>query len=78
MTGGSYQLYDKTTPSQWQRLVTDQLEKALQPCLSDVHVDWLQTDDNATPLVQAPSQIPSLFSSCRQVVYGFVENCTQV
>ena len=55
-----------------------QLEKASQPGLTDVHVDWLQTDDNVPPPVQAPNQIPCLFSGNRQVVYGFAESCMQV
>ena len=78
VTGGTYQHFNPDTKSQWQGKLRSQLEKACQPSLSNVHVDWLQTNDRATPPTQAPNHIPSLFSGCRQVVYGFVESCTQV
>lgn len=78
ISGGTYQYYNNDTKSQWQEKLIGQIEKACQPGLCNVHVDWLQTDDSAKLPVQAPNQIPSLFSGCRQVVYGFVESCTQV
>ncbi|XP_053376593.1 uncharacterized protein LOC123533425 [Mercenaria mercenaria] len=77
VSGGTYQHYNTDSKSQWQGKILFQLEKACQPGLSNVHVDWLQTNEKATPPTQAPSHIPCLFSGCRQVVYGFVESCTQ-
>jgi poly [ADP-ribose] polymerase len=53
------------------------LEKAGQPVLTSVEVDWQQFDyDTASKPVQAPASIMSLFSGSRQVIYGFVDNCT--
>jgi len=78
ISGGTYQYYNNDTKSQWQSNLIGQIEKACQPGLSNVTVDWLQTDDNPKLPVQAPNHIPSVFDGCRQVVYGFVDNCTQV
>lgn len=78
LSGGTYQYYSKDTKSQWQGRLLSQLEKACQPGLTDIHVDWLQTNEDVTIPTQAPSHIPCLFNGCRQVVYGFVESCSQV
>ena len=55
-----------------------QLSKGCQPSISGVNVLWQQHSDNLPPPIQAPSKIPNLFNGSRLVVYGFVENCTQV
>lgn len=55
-----------------------QIEKACQPGISGVNVQWQQYTDNVSRPIQAPAYIPSLFNGCRQIVYGFVPNCTQV
>ena len=57
--------------------MTRQLAKAAQPSLSSVSVSWQQFNSDAPPL-QAPSHVTALFSGSRQVIYGFVPNCTQV
>ncbi|KAL3858028.1 hypothetical protein ACJMK2_012644 [Sinanodonta woodiana] len=75
--GGTYEYYNASTKSAWQRKVTSQLEQASQPRLMEVSVDWIQGNEKASDLLQAPSSIPSIFSGCRQVVYGFVPNCMQ-
>lgn len=54
------------------------MSKACQPGLTSVSVEWHRYDDNLPPSVQAPQQITSLFSGSRQVVYGFVPDCTMV
>ncbi|XP_060575380.1 protein mono-ADP-ribosyltransferase PARP4-like, partial [Ruditapes philippinarum] len=77
VSGGTYQHFNPDTKSQWKGKLLSQLEKACQLSLTNVHVDWMQTNDKATPPTQAPIHIPCLFSGCRQVVYGFVESCTQ-
>ena len=57
--------------------IEGQTERACQPGVSGVSVQWIYyAKDNS--IVQAPCQIPSLFNGTRQVVYGFVPNCTQV
>ena len=58
--------------------VKSQLSKAEQPGLTSVAVSWQQHDSGSSPTVQAPHQILSLYNGSRQVVYGFVDNCTQV
>ncbi|XP_062507413.1 protein mono-ADP-ribosyltransferase PARP4-like isoform X2 [Corticium candelabrum] len=75
--GGCSVFFDSKAKSKWERKVKSQLEKAGQPVLTSVEVDWQQFDDNKTSKpVQAPAEIISLFSGSRQVVYGFVDNCT--
>ena len=54
-----------------------QLEKASQPVLTSLTVEWTTFKDDMK-IRQAPCQIMSLFNGERQVVYGFVDNCTQV
>lgn len=54
-----------------------QLQKAAQPVLTSVSVDWRHDDQHPAP-IQAPQQITALFSGSRQVVYGFVDNCYMV
>jgi len=48
-----------------------------------MQVEWQQfndaAEDRSSPKpTQAPTNIMALFNGCRQVVYGFVPNCTQV
>jgi len=50
----------------------------------NIEVDWQQFNDeddgdgSSPKLTQAPANIMALFNGCRQVIYGFVPNCTQV
>ena len=75
---GAFEFFDSKTKSKWEGKVKGQLTKASQPGLTSVAVDWrVYNEDQAKP-VQAPCQITSLFSGSRQVVYGFVDNCTMV
>ncbi|CAH1800048.1 unnamed protein product [Owenia fusiformis] len=74
---GAFEFFDSKRKSKSENKIKSQLSKAGQPGLTSVSIDWEQHDDNgryAKPL-QAPSQISSLFSGSRQVVYGFVPNC---
>ena len=75
---GAFEFFDSKTKSKWEGKVQSQLSKAAQPGLTSVAVEWQRYDDDLPPPVQAPSQITALFSGSRQVVYGFVDNCTQV
>lgn len=54
-----------------------QLSKAEQPSLTSVEIAWQQHDSGSRPPIQAPTHLLSTFSGSRQVVYGFVDNCTQ-
>ena len=78
---GAFEFFDRKTKSKWEHQIKDQLSKATQPSLSHIEVVWQQfndDDDGATRPVQAPMNIMALFNGSRQVVYGFVPNCTQV
>lgn len=76
---GAFQFFDRKSKSKWEGQVKDQLLKASQPSLSSIEVAWQQfNEDDAVKLVQAPTNVMALFNGCRQVVYGFVSNCTQV
>ena len=57
--------------------VKDMVSKASQPCVSEVAVEW-QNFGNEEGIVQAPSHVSSIFSGSRQVIFGFVLNCTMV
>ena len=54
------------------------INKAAQPGLTSVCVDWEQHGADVPGPVQAPRQITALFSGSRQVVYGYVPNCLMV
>ena len=58
--------------------VKGQLSKAAQPGLTSVSVEWRQFDEDPSILPQAPQQITALFNGSRQVIYGYVPNCTMV
>jgi len=80
---GSFEFFDCKAKSKWEGKVKGQLEKASQLSLMSIEVQWQQfnddDDDGSSPKPkQAPANIMALFNGCRQVVYGFVPNCTQV
>ena len=81
---GAYEFFDPSGKRKWADKMRSQLRKAGQPALADIAVTWQRFSDgeggggSAPPPTQAPSRITALFSGCRQVVYGFVDNCTQV
>ncbi|CAC5400316.1 PARP2_3_4 [Mytilus coruscus] len=74
--GGTYQYYNNKTKSNWQSKIEGQTERACQPGVSGVSVQWIYYAKHSN-IIQAPCIIPSLFNGTRQVVYGFVPNCTQ-
>ncbi|CAG5134171.1 unnamed protein product, partial [Candidula unifasciata] len=76
VSGGSFEFFDTKTKSKWEPKVKSQIIKACQPGLTSVAVEWQQYDENLPMPVQAPRQITALFSGSRQIVYGFVANCT--
>ncbi|XP_059150079.1 protein mono-ADP-ribosyltransferase PARP4-like isoform X2 [Physella acuta] len=76
VSGGAFEYFDSKTKSKWESKVKSQVSKAGQPGLTSVSVQWQQYDDNLPPPVQAPQQITAMFSGSRQVIYGFVPNCT--
>ncbi|XP_060075894.1 uncharacterized protein LOC132555562 [Ylistrum balloti] len=75
--GGTYYHYNYKTRSVWEARMTSQVQRACCPGISCVKVEWQQHMDTPDQPLQAPNHIPSLFSGSRQVVYGFVPNCTQ-
>ena len=58
--------------------VESQIRNARQSCVTDVKVEWRSDATDDTTLEQAPRVLTSLFYAQQLVVYGFVENCTQV
>ncbi len=74
---GAFEYFDSKAKSRWEGRVKSQLEKASQPVLTEVRIEWEQHGHGVAP-VQAPSQITSLFNGSRLVVYGFVSNCLMV
>ena len=46
--------------------VGEQLEKALQPCLTQVRVQW----NLGVPLQCAPTELPPIYVNDRLIVYG--------
>ncbi|XP_071956345.1 protein mono-ADP-ribosyltransferase PARP4-like isoform X2 [Antedon mediterranea] len=74
---GAFEFFDTSLKSRWAKKIKSQLLKAMQPVLSNVNVEWEQLEDSAPKPIQAPSQITSLFSGSRQVVYGYVPCCRQ-
>ena len=81
---GSFEFFDRKAKSKWEGKVRGQLEKAWQPSLTCIEVEWQQFNDDdvvdglSLKPMQAPANIMAVFNGCRQVVYGFVPNCTQV
>jgi len=82
-----FEFFDRKSKSKWEGKIRGQLEKASQPSLTCIEVDWQQFSDgnnkdedgfSSPKPTQAPASIMALFNGCRQVVYGFVPNCTQV
>ncbi|KAK7486590.1 hypothetical protein BaRGS_00022115, partial [Batillaria attramentaria] len=76
VSAGTFEFFDTKVKSKWEEKVKRQLSKASQPGLTSVAVEWRQYDDNLPPPVQAPRRITALFNGTRQVIYGFVPNCT--
>lgn len=52
MGAGWAEFFDPKTKSKWERKVKAQLDKAFQPALSSVSVQWQQFDDNAPAPIQ--------------------------
>ncbi|CAF3800096.1 unnamed protein product [Adineta steineri] len=52
--------------------VGEQLKKALQPCITNVHVEWNLENNVET----APTQLPPVFVNDRLIIYGLVEDET--
>ena len=77
-SAGAFEFFDTKAKSKWEEKVKRQLGKTSQPGLTSVAVEWRQYDDNLPPPVQAPRRITALFNGTRQVIYGFVPNCTMV
>uniref|UniRef100_F6V7V1 VIT domain-containing protein n=4 Tax=Ciona intestinalis TaxID=7719 RepID=F6V7V1_CIOIN len=82
-SGGSHEHFAFDAKSKWERKVSQQLEKAQQPVLTDIKVNWKTYNENEETQVssalpkQAPEYISSLFNQSRVVVYGFVPHCRQ-
>jgi hypothetical protein len=76
-SGGYYEVFDKTRKSKWEGKVKRQIARAQQPALTGIHINWVQHDNEPQKPLQAPHEIVSLFHGSRQIIYGFVPNCSQ-
>ncbi|XP_078486289.1 protein mono-ADP-ribosyltransferase PARP4 [Ciona intestinalis] len=82
-SGGAHEHFAFDAKSKWERKVSQQLEKAQQPVLTDIKVNWKTYDEDGGTQVsstlpkQSPEYISSLFNQSRVVVYGFVPHCRQ-
>ncbi|XP_069011288.1 protein mono-ADP-ribosyltransferase PARP4 [Embiotoca jacksoni] len=75
--GGAYEFFDTKTKHNWAERVACQVKRMASPGCSSVSVKWQQFNTTASPPLQAPRQLPALFSDCHTLVYGFVPHCTQ-
>ena len=55
---GWAEFFNPKTKSKWERKVKAQLDKAFQPALSSVCVQWQQFDDNAPKPIQVSICVP--------------------
>ncbi|KAL8624962.1 hypothetical protein ACOMHN_039849 [Nucella lapillus] len=76
VSAGAFEFFDTKVKSKWEEKVKRQISKVVQPGLTSVKVEWRQYDENLPPPMQAPRHITAMFNGTRQVVYGFVPNCT--
>ncbi len=49
---GCVEFFDTKTKSKWESKVRGQLDKAFQPALTSVHVQWRQHDEDAPKPIQ--------------------------
>ena len=49
---GCVEFFDPKTKSKWERKIKSQLDKAFQPALTSVQVQWQQYDDDAPKPIQ--------------------------
>lgn len=75
---GAFEYFDVKVRSRWEGQAEAQLERMAQPGLASVQVHWQQFNEGAPAPVQAPRLLTALFNGTRQIVYGFVPDCTQV
>ncbi|KAL3871218.1 hypothetical protein ACJMK2_039226 [Sinanodonta woodiana] len=76
MGGGAFEFFDPKSKSKWEGKVKSQISKAGHIGLTSISVHWEQYDSDVASPVQAPKNINAIFSGSRQVIYGFVPNCT--
>ncbi|KAK3593675.1 hypothetical protein CHS0354_013571 [Potamilus streckersoni] len=76
MGGGAFEFFDPKSKSKWEGKVKSQISKAGHIGLTSIYVHWEQYDSDVAAPVQAPKHINAIFSGSRQVIYGFVPNCT--
>ncbi|KAH3768093.1 protein mono-ADP-ribosyltransferase PARP4 [Pelomyxa schiedti] len=75
--GGAAEFVASNNPLR--RQVSRQLERAQQPCLKDISVEWGARHSVAGPVKQAPHKLMSLFSGERVIIFAFIpQDCHQV
>ena len=70
---GCVEFFDPKTKSKWERKVKAQLDKAFQPALTSVQVQWKQVDDDAPKPIQVGTSPPFLphrqLSACSHSIF---------
>ncbi|KAI6659080.1 Poly polymerase 4 [Oopsacas minuta] len=77
---GCSESFDTTAKSKWEGKVHRQINRAFQPALGGIEVEWKQFDDGVVKLEPpewAPLQLGPVFHGNRLVVYGFASSCRQ-
>ena len=61
LSGGSFELFDASRKSKWERKITTLVANAARPGLTDIAIAWQQLDHDAPPPDQAPAHLSALF-----------------
>eukprot|EP00057_Strongylocentrotus_purpuratus_P029336 XP_011683810.1 PREDICTED: poly [ADP-ribose] polymerase 4 [Strongylocentrotus purpuratus] len=82
--GGAYEQFDPRSKSTWEAKVQAQVRRSCQPAATSIKVNWISSEGK-TPrtltrneIVQTPSQIASLFTGSRLVLYAMGPEVTKV
>ncbi|XP_072174381.1 protein mono-ADP-ribosyltransferase PARP4-like [Diadema setosum] len=82
--GGAYEQFDPRSKSTWEAKVKAQVRRSCQPAATSIRVDWrAEGPENHVTLtrkqiIQAPSQIASLFTGTRLVLYAMGPDIAEV
>ncbi|KAM9319837.1 protein mono-ADP-ribosyltransferase PARP4 [Gastrophryne carolinensis] len=74
---GAFEYFADKSKSSWTSQMSKQCERLQSPAYTAISVKWRQFERDPPAPVQAPANIPSLFSDENLFVYGFVSHCTQ-
>ncbi|XP_071492982.1 protein mono-ADP-ribosyltransferase PARP4-like [Diadema antillarum] len=82
--GGAYEQFDPRSKSTWEAKVKAQVRRSCQPAATSIRVDWRAKGPEShvtltrKQVIQAPSQIASLFTGTRLVLYALGPDIAEV